>query len=62
MRPGDRVFIWRTGGERRADAGIIAEAEIISPPEPRPEEPEGLPHWRAIQNKTANSYVIEITI
>jgi hypothetical protein len=43
MQPGDRVFIYRTGGE----AGVIAEAEIIGAPEPRPEGPEALPFWRA---------------
>jgi hypothetical protein len=43
MRPGDRVFVYRTGG----DAGVIAEAEIIETPVPRPEDPEALPFWRA---------------
>jgi hypothetical protein len=42
MRPGDRVFIWKTGN----DAGLIAEAEITAVPEPRAEEHEALPYWR----------------
>jgi hypothetical protein len=47
MRLGDRVFIWRTGGEQRSNAGIIAEAEVIGLPEPRAEEPDALPFWHA---------------
>jgi hypothetical protein len=42
MQPGDRVFIYRTGG----DAGVIAEAEIIGAPKPQAEDPEALPFWR----------------
>jgi predicted HNH restriction endonuclease len=42
MRPGDRVFIYRTG----IDAGVVAEAEIIGGPELRPEDPEAVPFWR----------------
>lgn len=42
MRPGDRVFVWKTG----TDAGIIAEAEITGTPEPLAEELEALPYWR----------------
>jgi ABC transporter substrate binding protein/EVE domain len=42
MRSGDRVFIYRTGDE----AGIIAEAEIVGGPEPRPETPDAVAYWR----------------
>jgi hypothetical protein len=47
MRPGDRVFFYRTGGEQRTGAGVIAEARIIEAPEPREEDPGALPFWRA---------------
>jgi hypothetical protein len=47
IREGDHVFIWRTGGEQRAVTGIIAEAEVVSAPEPRPEDPDALPYWRS---------------
>jgi hypothetical protein len=47
IRPGERVFIYRTGGEGRTGAGIIAEAEIVAAPEPRPEDPEARPFWRS---------------
>ena len=46
MKIGDRVFIYRTGGELRTGAGIIAEAQIVEVPKPRPEEPDALPFWR----------------
>jgi hypothetical protein len=38
MRPGDRVFIYRTG----PTAGVVAEAEIIGAPAPQPEDPEAV--------------------
>jgi hypothetical protein len=52
MRPGDRVFIYRTGN----DAGVIAEAEIIGSPKLRPEEPDAVPFWRG--DTTAASEVL----
>jgi hypothetical protein len=45
MRPGDRVFIYRTGD----NAAIVAEAEILEAPQPRPEEPEAVAFWRGDQ-------------
>lgn len=47
IREGDRVFIWRTGGQQGAPAGIVAEAEVVDVAEPRSEAPDALPFWRS---------------
>ena len=43
---GDRVYIWRTQGKRKADAGVIAEGVVIAPAALRPESPDAVPFWR----------------
>jgi EVE domain len=45
MRPGDRVFIYRTGPAART-AGVVAEAEIIGAPAPQPDTPDAVPFYR----------------
>ncbi|MDD1520024.1 MULTISPECIES: HNH endonuclease [Bradyrhizobium] len=44
---GDRVFIWRTQGSARKDAGVIAEATVVAPTMPRPESADAIPFWLA---------------
>ena len=46
IKTGDRVYIWRTQGKRKAIAGVIAEAEIIAPAALRLESPDAVPFWR----------------
>jgi hypothetical protein len=44
---GDRVYLWRTQGKHKVDAGVIAEAEVIGPTALRPESPDAVQFWRA---------------
>jgi hypothetical protein len=44
---GDRVYVWRTQGKQKVDAGVIAEAEVIGPTALRPESPDAVRFWRA---------------
>ncbi len=46
MRVGDRVFLYRVGGDKPSRAGIIAEAEIVGLPELRAEQPDAVSFWR----------------
>jgi hypothetical protein len=47
LKIGDRVYIWRTQGKQKAIAGIIAEAEIVTPVALLPESVDAAPFWRA---------------
>lgn len=47
MAVGDRVFIWRAGGDRPRDAGIVAEARITSEPAEEDEDADSVAHWAA---------------
>jgi HNH endonuclease len=44
---GDRIYIWRTQGEQKGIAGIVAEAEVIVAPALLPESADAIPFWRA---------------
>jgi hypothetical protein len=45
---GDRVYIWRTQGSMEGgNAGVIAEAEVITAATLRPESPDAVPFWRS---------------
>jgi hypothetical protein len=50
---GDRVYLWRNQGRQKAVAGVIVEAEIIAPTEPRTESPDALPFWRSGASEAA---------
>jgi hypothetical protein len=43
---GDHVYIWRTQGNQKAVAGIIAEAEVFAPVALVPEAADAIPFWR----------------
>jgi hypothetical protein len=47
IKPGDRVYIWRTQGKQKGTAGVIAEAEVIAAVALRLESPDAVPFWRA---------------
>jgi hypothetical protein len=49
---GDRVFIWRTQGSAKEDAGIIAEA-VVAPAMPRPESADAASFWRGNEEQAA---------
>ena len=40
---GDHVYLWRNQGQQMAVAGVVAEAEIITPTELRAESPDAVP-------------------
>ena len=44
---GDRVYLWRNQGSRKAIAGIVAECIVNEATEIRSEDPEGVQFWRA---------------
>ena len=45
MKAGDLVYIWRSGGSKRKESGIIASALITDPPSVQPEDPRAIPYW-----------------
>jgi hypothetical protein len=42
---GDRVFLWRSVGKGDGVSGIVAEATVISPAVPRPDDEMSRPFW-----------------
>jgi len=46
MSVGDQVFIWRSQGAEKENAGIMAEAEIASPVRRMFDDPVARPFWR----------------
>lgn len=46
MKPGDRVFFWRSRGDGEDHAGIIASGTITAPPAEIAEDPAGARHWK----------------
>lgn len=53
IEAGDRVFIWRTQGSAKKDAGIVAEATIVAPAMPRPENADAVSFWRGNAEEAA---------
>ncbi|WP_437613347.1 EVE domain-containing protein [Sorangium sp. So ce834] len=43
---GDRVFIWRSQGEGKDPAGIVAAGYVLEPPRVQPSDAAGAPFWR----------------
>ncbi len=58
---GDRVYIWRTQGRHKAVAGVIAEAQIVTPATPQPESPDAVRFWR-VGAREANAILTRATL
>jgi hypothetical protein len=43
---GDTVYIWKSQGGDKENAGIIAECEVVEQPRSQLEDPIALPFWK----------------
>ncbi|MEO1951785.1 EVE domain-containing protein [Thioclava sp.] len=45
MSPGDAVYVWRSKGKKRAEAGIVAKGRLTDRPRARPDTGAGSEFW-----------------
>ncbi|WP_094554422.1 EVE domain-containing protein [Synechococcus sp. 1G10] len=53
IMPGDDVYVWRSAGDARGTAGIVAKATVISEPYEGPDDQVSVPYWKYASNATS---------